>query len=67
LFRGKNGAWHVFVVNGGRARDREVVIDHINDLYGELIAGLVEGEDVVLNPANDLQNGQRITARRAAP
>ncbi len=63
LFRGKNGAWHVFVVQGGRAREREVTIDHINDQFGEVLSGLALGASVVLNPSNDLKEGQRITAR----
>ena len=63
LFRGKNGDWHVFLANGGRARERAVTIDHINDTYGEVLGGLAEGDSVVLNPANDLKEGARIKAR----
>lgn len=63
LFRGKTGAWHVFVLEGGRAREREVTIDHINDVYGEVLSGLADGDSVVLNPSNDLKEGQRIKAR----
>ena len=63
LFRGKNGAWHVFVVEGGRAREREVTIDHVNDVHGEVLSGLADGASVVLNPANDLKEGQRVKAR----
>lgn len=63
LFRGRDGGWRVFVAQGGRARMRPVKLDHINDEYGEVIDGLNEGASVVLNPANDLKDGERITAR----
>lgn len=63
LFRGKSGDWHVFLANSGRARERAVTIDHINDTYGEVLGGLAEGDSVVLNPANDLKEGARIKAR----
>lgn len=63
LFRGKNGDWHVFLAERGRARERAVTIDHINDLYGEVIGGLAAGDSVVLNPGNDLKEGVRIKAR----
>lgn len=63
LFRGKDGAWKVFVNDKGRARERAVKLDHLNDDFGEVIDGLVEGTKVVLNPANDLRVGDRIAAR----
>jgi HlyD family secretion protein len=63
LFRGRDGSWRVFAVEGGRARERAVKIDHINDEFAEVLQGLAEGARVVLNPANDLKNGQRVKSR----
>lgn len=63
LFRGRAGGWRVFVAQSGRAQERAVKLDHINDEYGEVIDGLNEGANVVLNPANDLKDGERIGAR----
>lgn len=63
LFRGKDGGWRVFVADSGRARERAVKIDHINDDYGEVLEGLSDGASVVLNPASDLKEGDRIKAR----
>ncbi|MEL1249657.1 efflux RND transporter periplasmic adaptor subunit [Aurantiacibacter gilvus] len=63
LFRGGDGAWHVFVSDGGRAREREITLDHINDEYAEVTGGLSEGEIVVLNPGNALEDGARISGR----
>lgn len=63
LFRGTDGAWRVFVVEHGRARQRKLAIGHLNDEFGEVLAGLADGEAVVLNPSNSLKDGARITAR----
>jgi len=63
LFRGGDGAWHAFVVGGGRARDRKLNVGHINDEFGEVRSGLAAGETVVLNPANAIKDGARIKAR----
>lgn len=63
LFRGRDGAWHVFVVERGRARERAVKLDHVNDEHGEVISGLRKGEQVVLSPGNELGDGDRVKAR----
>ncbi|MCT2401385.1 efflux RND transporter periplasmic adaptor subunit [Novosphingobium mangrovi (ex Huang et al. 2023)] len=63
LFRGKDGTWHAFAVEGGRVHDRPVKIGHVNDDYGEVLGGLPEGASVVLNPANDILDGERVKAR----
>lgn len=63
LFRGSDGGWRVYVDDNGRARDRAVKIDHLNDEYGEVLDGLADGTKVVLNPANDLRAGDRIKPR----
>lgn len=63
LFRGPDGGWRVFVRDGARARERAVRIGHINDEYGEVIAGLAENQVVVLNPGNALADGQLIEPR----
>lgn len=63
LFRGKEGAWNVFVIDRGRARPRAVKIGHVDDRHGEVLAGLREDELVVLNPGNSLDDGTRVRAR----
>jgi HlyD family secretion protein len=63
LFRGRDGGWRVFVAEGGRARQRAVKIDHINDDFAEVLSGLPDGADVVLYPASDLKDGERVRAR----
>lgn len=63
LFRGPDGGWRVFAVDGGRARERAVRVAHINDEYGEVLEGLAEGDTVVLNPGSSVREGARVTIR----
>jgi HlyD family secretion protein len=63
LFRGADGEWRVFAVVRGRARERRVKIGHLNDEFGEVLAGLAEGDGVIINPGNALVDGTRIEAR----
>lgn len=63
LFRGEDRDWRVYVRDGGRARERAVKIDHINDDYAEVLEGLSEGDTVVLNPARSMEDGTRISTR----
>lgn len=63
LFRGRDGGWHVFAVTSGRARDRAVRIGHINEQFGEVLAGLGQGDRVVLNPGNRVEDGVRVRRR----
>lgn len=63
LFRGGDGGWRVFVIEGGRAVERYVDLGHINDEYAEVVEGLREGEDVILNPGGQLEDGVRVEAR----
>lgn len=63
LFRGAGGAWHVFVLESGRAREREVKIGHVNDEFGEVLDGLAEGDRVILNPGGQVSDAKRVKAR----
>lgn len=63
LFRGRDGRWRAFAIESGRVRERAVTIDHLNDEFAEVVDGLAEGTRVVLNPAGDLRNGERVKPR----
>jgi len=63
LFRGADGAWQAFVVEGGRARARNLKIGQLNDEFGEVLGGLAERDTVILNPGNGLADGVRVAAR----
>jgi HlyD family secretion protein len=60
LFR-RRGTWSVFVVEGGKARHRDVEIGHRNPLEAEIVQGLTGGETVILHPSDLLDDGVRVT------
>lgn len=62
LFR-KGEAWSVFVVDGRRARQREVKIGQRGELEAEVQQGLKGGETVIRHPSNDISDGARVSAR----
>jgi HlyD family secretion protein len=62
LFRYGDG-WAVFVVEGKRARQREVQIGQRNGLVAQILAGVEEGEAVVNHPGDDVEDGGRVTPR----
>lgn len=62
LFR-RNGKWTVFVIDGGRLAAREVELGLRGARDAEVVAGLSQGETVVLYPGNDLAEGARVRPR----
>ena len=61
-FRDRDG-WSVFVLDRGRARRRAVQISHRNQTEAEILTGVSPGQEVVLHPSNQLQEGVRIRTR----
>jgi HlyD family secretion protein len=62
LFRTSDG-WAVFVVDGGRAVLRPVSVGQEAGLAVQILAGLDEGEVVVVHAGNDVADGVRVRAR----
>ena len=62
LFR-EGGQWAVYVIDGGRARRRDVEVGARSGLVAEIVGGLEVGEHVVLHPGDDVANGTRIEVR----
>jgi HlyD family secretion protein len=56
--RGDN--WSVFVVEGRRARRRDVELGHRGQLEVEILAGVKAGERVVRHPSNEVEDGRRV-------
>lgn len=52
--------WGAFVVEGGRARKRELQIGHRNDEIAEVLSGLRAGERVILHPSDEVTEGARV-------
>jgi len=62
LFR-SGDAWAAFAVENGRARRRVVEIGERNLRHARLIAGLSEGDKVVLHPSDRIADGTRVAER----
>jgi HlyD family secretion protein len=63
LFRAPNGQWQVFSVTGSTARLRTVQVGLINDDLAEVVAGLAQGDLVVIAPPTDLVDRTRVQWR----
>ena len=55
--------WAVFTVENGRARLRPVETGRRGARYFHLLAGLEEGDRVIVHPPRELEDGARITLR----
>jgi HlyD family secretion protein len=62
LFRA-GSAWSVFVVEDGRARQRQVEVGHRSGTEAEILKGLDAGTTVVRHPSNQLSDGMRVRAK----
>jgi HlyD family secretion protein len=62
LFR-RGEKWAVFVIEDGRARLREVEIGKRSEGEAEVLAGLNEGERVVVHPSDKLVDAARVELR----
>ena len=65
LFR-VGDAWHVFVVENGRARERKVKAGQRNQDEAQILSGLNAGAVVVRYPDNQLQDGARVASKTTA-
>lgn len=59
VFRRGRG-WSTFVIEGGRARVKDIEIGHRNETEVEIVKGLIEGELVILHPTNQVTDGVRV-------
>lgn len=57
------GAWCAFVVEAGRARQRQVEIGHRNLVEAEVLRGLPAAAQVILYPGNEVSDGTRVRLR----
>lgn len=56
--------WSAYVLEGGRARLRDVTVGHSNGLHTEILSGLKEGERVVVYPGDRIENGVRVKEQK---
>ncbi|MEW6983918.1 efflux RND transporter periplasmic adaptor subunit [Colwelliaceae bacterium 6471] len=62
LFR-QNERWSVFKVVDGVVTLQQVSVGRRNDRFAEISAGLAVGEQVIMHPGNNIDNGVRVVAR----
>jgi HlyD family secretion protein len=62
LFRQGDG-WAVFAHDSGRARLRPIELGRRNGLEAQVISGLEAGQEVVVHPADTLEDGSRVVSR----
>jgi HlyD family secretion protein len=62
LFR-KGEDWAVFTVKNGRTRSTRIEIGHRNNRMAEIVAGLSEGDRVVLHPSDRISEGTSVSER----
>jgi len=53
-------AWQAFVVDGARARQREVMIGRRNEDRAEIVEGVAAGEQVILFPPETVEDGAAV-------
>jgi len=62
LFRGKDD-WHLFVIDDGKAVEKIVKIGMRGTFQAEVLAGVKEGQKVIVHPTNELTNGMSVKMR----
>lgn len=59
--------WALFVIDGGRARQRPVVIGHESPAETEVTGGVRAGELVIRHPTDRIRDGVRVRPDRGTP
>lgn len=54
--------WQLFVIDGGRARRRDVRVGHLGGGAAEIVAGLRAGDRVIVFPSDQVRDGSRVSA-----
>ncbi len=63
LFR-RDGQWHVFVIDNGRAHLRRIEPGRRSGLTVQVVDGLEPGEEVITHPGNQIGDGARVSSTR---
>jgi HlyD family secretion protein len=66
LFR-REGNWRIFVVEGGRARERAVRVGRSNGVFSEVLEGVASGDTVVVYPGDRIRDGIRVQRLDVSP
>lgn len=55
--------WAAFLIENGRARLRNLEVGHSNGLEAEILSGLEEGDELILHPSDQIDDGKRVRLR----
>ena len=61
LFRGADGEWALYRLDGDRAVETTVRIGHRDGRHAEVLEGVREGESLILHPPDAVIDGARVT------
>lgn len=64
VITGKDGSDRVYVVEDGIARLRDIKVGIESDFHVEVVTGLREGENIILNPPPELHEGSTVRPRK---
>jgi HlyD family secretion protein len=59
----REGKWYIFTVQGGRAELTPISIGLKNESWAEVSEGLKDGDEIVLEPGNELTPGMRVAEK----
>ncbi len=60
LFHGLQGQWQLYKIVGGKAQLTDVQVGLINDFESEIVAGVTDGDTVIVAPESSVTNGGRV-------
>jgi len=60
LFHGLKGQWQLYKIVGGKAQLTDVQVGLMNDFESEIVAGVTDGDTVIVAPESSVKNGGRV-------
>jgi HlyD family secretion protein len=61
---GQTARWRAYVIRAGRAELRDLRIGHAGSVDAEVLAGLAEGDQVIVFPSDQVKAGSRVVSRK---
>lgn len=61
LYRLPDGQWALFLVEGGRARERPVTVGRESSTEAQILEGLAPGDRIIRHPTDQVRDGVRVT------
>ena len=65
IVKDKEGHVRVFVIQGDKVVLKDIEVGAESDFYAEIISGLLEGDNVILNPPSQLKDGSIVKIKNS--